>query len=437
MSKRPSQIPLSRGVSRRSFVKQAALASGATALGAPFALADEQGKVAPSERINLGFIGLGGMGSHHLQWFSQQPDVQIAAVCDVDASRVAAAKESLKINDEQTYSDFRELVSSDSIDAVLIATPDHWHGLAAIAAARAGKAIYCEKPLTNSIGEGRSLCKAVEAHNVVLQTGSHERSNPGAGVAKKLIAEGRFGKIHTVRIQLPTDEPHLQSVKDFQGTPPATDVPEGLDYNFWLGYTPEVPYTEKRCHFWWRFISSYGGGEMTDRGCHVIDLAQYILNNDATGPTKIEATGTPAAEDCLYDACLDFKFENHWADGLKMIGNNEGPRGVWFEGSEGKLFVAVHGAELTAEPASLLQGVEVPKEPPYAKHRREFLEAIKTGSPVVAPAEAGHRTATICHLNNIALRLGRGFDWDPTTERSNDDEVSALLTPEMRAPWSL
>jgi len=428
-------------LSRRRFVKQAALASGATAIGAHLAYAGEEQRVLPSERINLGFIGLGGIGNFHLDWFHQQPDVQITAVCDVEASRVTAAREKLKLNDNQTYSDFRELVantaSNSELDAVVIATPDHWHGLAAIAAARAGKAIYCEKPLTNSIGEGRAVCKAVEAHKVVLQTGSHERSNPGAAVAKKLIAEGRFGKIHTVRIQLPTDEPHLQKAKNFQGTPPASDVPAGFDYNFWLGHTPEVPYTEKRCHFWWRFISSYGGGEMTDRGCHVIDLAQYILGNDATGPTKIAATGTPAEPDCLYDACLDFKFENHWADGLKMIGNNQGPRGVWFEGTEGKLFVAVHGAELTAEPATLLEGVGVPKAPPYEKHRREFLEAVKTGSQVSAPAEAGHRTATICHLNNIALRLGHGFNWDPATERSDDDEVNAMLTPEMRAPWSL
>ncbi|MEQ8208380.1 MAG: Gfo/Idh/MocA family oxidoreductase [Lacipirellulaceae bacterium] len=423
-------------ISRRRFVTQAALASGGTSVATQLLYAQAGPTPAPSERIQLGFIGVGGMGQFHLQWFAKQPDVQIVSVCDVDRNRFAAVENILQSKDYETYHDYRELLTNESLDAVVVATPDHWHGLVAIAAARAGKGIYCEKPLTNSVGEGRALCDAVQENKVILQTGSHERSNPGAAIAKKLIAEGRFGEIETVRIQLPTDEQHLQTVKNFKGVPPASDPPEGFDYNFWLGHTPEVPYTEKRCHFWWRFISSYGGGEMTDRGCHVIDLAQMILGLDDTGPTRIEATGeTPAPG--LYDAFLDFEFENRFASGLRMIGSNEGPRGVWFEGTEGKLFVSVHGAELTAEPAALLEDIRVPKKPHYVKHRREFLEAVKTGSPVIAPVEAGHRTATICHLNNLALRLGRSFNWDPTTEQSDDQEVNALLTPSMREPWSL
>lgn len=423
-------------ISRRRFAKQALLASSGTLIASRLPGAHAEAVVPPSERIQLGFIGVGGMGQYHLPWFAQQPDVQVVSVCDVDRDRFAAVEKILQSKDFQSHSDFRELLANKSLDAVVVATPDHWHGLASIAAAQAGKSIYCEKPLTNSVGEGRALCDAVQANKVVLQTGSHERSNPGAAIAKKLIAEGRFGEIKTVRIQLPTDEQHLQTVKNFKGTPAATEPPAGFDYDFWLGHTPEVPYTEKRCHFWWRFISTYGGGEMTDRGCHVIDLAQMILGLDATGPTHIEATGE-APSPGLYDAFLDFKFENRFANGLRMIGNNEGPRGVWFEGTEGKLFVSVHGAELTAEPANLLDGVTVPKEPPYGKHRREFLEAVKTGSPVIAPAEAGHRTATICHLNNLALRLGRYFTWDPVAERSDDQEVNELLTPTMRKPWSL
>lgn len=423
-------------ISRRRFAKQALLASSGTLIASRLPHARAEPAVPPSERIQLGFIGVGGMGQYHLPWFAQQPDVQVVSICDVDRNRFAAVEKILQSKDFQAHSDFRELLANKSLDAVVVATPDHWHGLASIAAAQAGKAIYCEKPLTNSVGEGRALCDAVQASKVVLQTGSHERSNPGAAIAKKLIAEGRFGEIKTVRIQLPTDEQHLQTVKNFKGTPAATEPPAGFDYDFWLGHTPEVPYTEKRCHFWWRFISTYGGGEMTDRGCHVIDLAQMILGLDATGPTHIEATGE-APSPGLYDAFLDFKFENRFANGLRMIGKNEGPRGVWFEGTEGKLFVSVHGAELTAEPTSLLDGVTVPKEPPYGKHRREFLEAVKTGSPVIAPAEAGHRTATICHLNNLALRLGRSFTWDPVAERSDDQEVNELLTPTMREPWSL
>ena len=431
MSEKRSQL------SRRRFIKQSALVGGAAAFALRRPLGSlAESKLPPSERINLGFIGLGGMGRNHLQSFSEQPDVHVAGLCDVDRRHLDLAKQKLQRDEVATYGDFRELLADSQIDAVVIATPDHWHGLTSIAAARAGKDVYCEKPLTNSIGEGRAVCQAVAKHNVVLQTGSHERSNSGAHTARQIVEEGRLGKVHTVRIQLPTTEPHLQRIKDFRGTPPTIPVPEEFDYDFWLGHTPTEPYCAERCHFAWRFISNYGGGEMTDRGCHVIDLAQMILGNDATGPTSIQATGK-SPEPGLYDAILDFDFENQFADGLRMIGNNDSPRGLWLEGTEGKLFVAVHGAKLTAEPASLLDDLAETKSAPYASHRREFLDAIKSRGSVVAPAEAGHRTATICHLNNLAMRLGRSFNWDPETERADDDEVNALLTPNMRAPWSL
>ncbi len=424
-------------LTRRQFTQRSTLLAGATAFAASQPLAAfAQDKLPPSERINLGFIGLGGMGTGHLNDFRHRPNVEVVALCDVESKRLEELKAKFGERGVDTYRDYRELLADDNIDAVVIATPDHWHGLTGIAAARAGKDIYCEKPLTNSIGEGRALCDAVQQNNVVLQTGSHERSNPGPSVAKELIADGKLGEIHTVRIQLPLADDHLQEVNAFRGTPEPMDVPEGFDFDFWLGHTPKVPYTERRCHFWWRFISHYGGGEMTDRGCHVIDLAQMVLGNDDTGPTSINAIGEPASPG-LYDACLDFRFENRFANGLRMVGNNQGPRGVWFEGTEGKLFIAVHGGALTAEPASLLSGVELPPAKHHGEHRRIFLESVKTRQSPNAPVEAGHRTATICHLNNIALRLGRSFHWDPKTEQSDDANVNALLTPKMRAPWSL
>jgi len=426
-------------LTRRQATKQFTLLAGASAFAVAQPLgAFAQDRLPPSQRINMGFIGLGGMGRGHLNDLKGRPNVEVVAICDVESNRLNDIKQEFASESKEVaaYGDFRELLANDHVDAVLIATPDHWHGLTAIAAARAGKDIYCEKPLTNSIGEGRALCEAVKANNVILQTGSHERSNPGAIEAKRLIDEGRLGKIHTVRIQLPLADNHLKEVKQFSGTPPTQDVPEGFDYDFWLGHTPAVPYTERRCHFWWRFISSYGGGEMTDRGCHVIDLAQMILGKDDTGPITINAIGEPANPG-LYDACLDFRFENRFEDGLRMIGNNVGPRGVWFEGTKGKLFVNVHGGALSAEPASLLDGVSLPPAMNHVEHRRRFLEAVKTRTLPNAPAEAGHRTATICHLNNIALRLGRSFNWDPAAEQSDDAEVNSLLTPKMRAPWSL
>ena len=424
-------------LTRRQFTTRSTLLAGASAFAATQPLgAFAQDKRPPSERLNLGFIGLGGMGRGHLNDFRSRENVEVVALCDVDRRHLDGLKPSFGERGIDTYADYREMLADDKIDAVVIATPDHWHGLTAIAAARAGKDIYCEKPLTNSIGEGRALCEAVRQNNVILQTGSHERSNPGPNFAKQMIAEGKLGEIHTVRIQLPAADDHLKEVKAYHGTPDPMEVPEGLDFDFWLGHTPEVPYTERGCHFWWRFISAYGGGEMTDRGCHVIDLAQMILGNDQTGPTSINALGEPANPG-LYDACLDFRFENRFANGLRMVGNNANPRGLWLEGSKGKLFIAVHGGALTAEPASLLDEVELPPARNHGEHRQIFLESVKSRKQPNAPVEAGHRTATICHLNNIALKLGRSFNWDPKTEQSDDAEVNSLITPTMRAPWSL
>jgi predicted dehydrogenase len=419
------------GASRRAFL--GSTAAFTASLVAPRCARSQS--VSANGRIGFAFIGLGGMGMSHLQWFVQRDDVDVVALCDVDRRHLDKAKAKVG-KDCKAYGDFRELLDQPGIDAVLIATPDHWHALTAIAAAKAGKHVYCEKPLTNSIGEGRALCNAVKDAGVVLQTGSHERSSPGVSIAKRLIREGRFGKIQRVKIQLPTDEPHLQSVINLKTPPQVMETPEELDYNLWLGHTQDVPYTEKRCHFWWRFHSVYGGGEMTDRGAHVIDLAQMILDLDDTGPVHVQASGE-ASPSGFYDAFIRFNFENRYENGLVMTGDNSGPRGVRFVGTEGSLFVEVHGGALSAEPSSLLDGVEIPTQNAYDSHRRNFLQAVRGDGSVVAPVEAGHRTATICHLNNLCLRLGKAFTWNPSTERSNEADVNERLTPVMREPWSL
>ena len=421
----------SRTASRRVFLGRFAAACGASAVPR-FVRAQP---TAANERLGIGVIGTGGMGSSHLDWHLSRDDVRVVALCDVDQRHLDAAR-SKTGGKCPAFRDFRELLSRPDVDAVVIAAPDHWHGLIAVAAAQAGKHIYCEKPLTNSIAEGRAVCRAVKRAEVVLQTGSHERSSPGAQLARRLVESGRLGEIRRVRIHLPTNDPHLLEVKNLQAPPPEMPVPAELDYDFWLGHAPLAPYTEKRCHFWWRFHSAYGGGEMTDRGAHVIDLAQMILGRDDTGPVRIEAAGEVSPSG-FYDAFLQFRFENRYPDGVVMTGDNTGPRGVLFEGAEGKLFVEVHGGALTAEPAALLEGFALSEGNPYELHRRQFLAAIRTGAAVAAPAEAGHRTATICHLNTLSLRLGRAFDWDPTTERSTDDEENARLPPHMRAPWAL
>ncbi len=430
---------------RREFLKRSA--ASVAAIGAPWIVPASvfggPGKVAPSDRIVLGLIGSGGMGRANAGAFMNEPDVQFVAVCDVDREHLRLGSDLVNEKNGNTdcegYADFRELLAHEGLDAVVVATPDHWHALATIGAAQAGKDIYCEKPLANSIGEGRAMCQAVTQNDRILQTGSHERSGDNARYACEIVRSGRLGKIHTVRINMPCDQDHHNAVRQLKNVPPTMPIPEGFDYDFWLGHTADVPYTEKRCHFSWRFILAYGGGEMTDRGAHIIDLAQLALGTDATGPVKYSARGV-ASTTSLFDAFMDFDFENTYANGIRMIGSNEGPRGVRFEGDDGWLFIHVHGAKLEAHPAELLDPAQAP-EPSLGRtpsHRRNFLDAMRSRQQPFAHAEIGHRTATICHLNNLAMRLQRPLEWDPETETVvGDDEANALLTPAMRSPWHL
>ncbi len=446
---------------RRDFVKYASTAP--LALSLPTIVSARSlglGAVPPSDRIVMGCIGTGGMGLHDMRVMMRQPEVQVVAVCDVETKSnfyhggtVAGREVARQIVDDHygkntsgtspqcaAYVDFRELLQRDDIDAVTVTTPDHWHALISIAAAQAGKDIYCEKPLANSVAEGRAVCTAVTENQRILQTGSHERSGSNARFAAELVRNGRIGKLHTIRIQMPCDESHHLAVRRCEGFPPALAVPEGFDYDRWLGPAAQAAYTPQRCHFWWRFILSYGGGEMTDRGAHVIDLAQLAAGFDDTGPVEIKAAGSAAANS-LYDSYFDYEFENIYANGVRMIGSTSAPRGVKFEGTDGWIFVHVHGGKLESEPASLLKETIGEHEIRLGRspgHQRNFLDSVKSRQTPMAPAEVGHRTGTICHLNNIAMRLGRPIKWDPVKELiENDDEANALLGPAMREPWKL
>jgi predicted dehydrogenase len=444
------------GMNRRQFLGRTALAAGAFALPTiiPSSALGKDGGVAPSERIVMGCIGMGGMGTGDMRAFMSNPDVQIVAVCDVDHRQLGPV--SREVNEYygfegncDTYRDFRELLAHEGIDAVSVTTPDHWHALASVAALNAGKDVYCEKPLANSVYEGRAICNAAIRNNRVLQTGSHERSTDSIRFACELVRNGRIGTLRRMRVNLPCSDGHHQEARALTEVPPPEPVPEGFDYDFWLGHTHKVPYTSRRCHFWWRFILSYGGGEMTDRGAHVIDIAQLGAGMDHTTPVHYEARGvqTPGS---LYNAFWDYSFVNTYANGVELIGSTAEPRGVKFEGDEGWVFVHIHGGALEAEPQSLLSEgigadeIHLGRSP---GHQRNFLDCVRSREAPMAPAEVGHHTATICHLNNIAMRMGSvggagaepfTLEWDPDRERiTNSREANRLLTPTMRAPWSL
>lgn len=433
--------------SRRQFLKTSAAASAvmASPLFVPAASSAADGKKSAGDKIQLACIGTGGKGRNNLARFMQFPDVQVVAVCDVDAKHADMAKTMVNKNynnsDCKAFTDFRELLEMKGIDAVSIATPDHWHALTSIAAANAGKDIYCEKPLANSVGEGRAICDAVKNNDVILQCGSHERSNHRCRFAAELVRSGRIGKLETIRVMMPTEQQHHLQVKNWKGIPEAQPVPPGFDYDNWLGHTPLAPYHSRRCHFWWRFILAYGGGEMTDRGAHIIDIGQLAGDFDATGPVKFEATGTRNA-DSLYDAFMDYSFTNTYANGVKLIGECKGPRGIRFEGSDGWIFVHIHGGKLEASRPELLdmsQDLEVELGRVEGdNHHRNFIDCVISRKAPFATAEIGHRTATICHLNNIAMTTGETLEWDPVKEViTNSKAASKLLTPEMRKPWSL
>jgi predicted dehydrogenase len=392
----------------------------------------------------MGCIGTGGQGTGNMRNFMNNPDVQVVAVCDVDKSHMDAAV--AEVNKHYgtescaAYRDFRELLARDDIDAVSVGTPDHWHALVSIAAARAHKDIYCEKPLTNSVAEGRAVVDAVRENGRVLQTGSHERSTESIRYACELVRNGRIGVLKRILINLPCSDGHHQEARALTSIPDPEPVPEGLDWDFWLGHTPEVPYTPRRCHFWWRFILSYGGGEMTDRGAHVIDIAQLGAGMDGTTPVHYEATGvqTPGS---LYNTFWDYRFVNRYASGLELVGTTDDPRGLRFEGDEGWIFVQIHGGALKASKESLLSEkigddeVHLGRSP---GHHRNFLDCVKSREDPFAPVEAGYHTAAICHLNNIAMLTGGKLEWDPAGETvKGNADAQRLLAPTMRPPWKL
>lgn len=431
---------------RRTLLKKASAAAGAITFPyfVPSASLGKGGAIAPSNRLVLGAIGTGGQGRGNMNRLMGIEGVQCIAVCDVDAAHRLQARDEVNgkygNQDCRMYDDFRELLAREETDIICVGTPDHWHGLISVAALEAGNDVYCEKPLTNSIPEGRAVVEASRRNQRILQTGSQERSGGNARFACELVRNGRIGKLHTIRINLPCDDGHHKEVLKRSGPQPVVPAPESLDYNMWLGHTPEAYYTPNRVHFWWRFILAYGGGEMTDRGAHVIDIGQLGNGTDDTGPIEIKADGKLRATG-IYDTFFEYDFECTYANGVKMIGSSNGPRGLRFEGDDGWIFIHIHGGSLEAEPASLLDekigedDIHLGRSP---GHHQNFIECVRSRRQPVAQAETGHRTASLCHLLNIAMLTGRKLKWNPNLELfENDDEANALLRPKMRPPWHL
>lgn len=434
-----------RTLTRRRFLRNT-LAASAGAAGFPYIIPSSalglDGHVAPSNRVVMASIGVGGQGSYDTRALMNVPECQMVAVCDVDTGHRENAKKFVEefyagktdraYNGCATYNDFREVLARDDIDAIMCATPDFWHGVVCVAACKAGKDIYCEKPLANSIPESRAVYDAVHRYRRVLQTGSHERSRDNARYAAELVRNGRIGKVHTIRVNMPIDN-HGPI-----GPQPEMPIPEGFDYNFWLGPAPSAPYTEKRCHFYFRYILDYSGGEMTDRGAHIMDLAQLGNGTDHTTPISIEGTGE-FPNDGLFNTAMAYKFHFEYANGVNLYGESVAPRGVKFEGEDGWIFIHVHGGDLEASDPALLKEVIGPDELHLGRsrgHHDDFIQCVLTRGEPKAPVYVGHHTATMCHMANIALKRGKKLLWDPDKEQfTNDEEANRMLVPCLRGPW--
>nr|MCU0781088.1 Gfo/Idh/MocA family oxidoreductase [Akkermansiaceae bacterium] len=395
----------------------------------------------PSERLRLGVIGVGGQGSGaHARTWTGLPESRLVAVCDVNRKAAAEAKAQADAaqNDKScaAYGDFRELLARDDIDAVSIAVPDHWHALIALAAIRAGKHVYLEKPLAYTVEEGRALVEAVRRHGVVLQNGTQQRSLSPFQRATWLARSGRLGKVHTAIATSPYGPQG--------GDPTPADPPPEIDYEFWLGPAPWKPYTPGRCSghggVGWYHIRDYSGGWITAWGSHHVDCAQWALGRDAEAPVAVEAWGE-FAKGGVYDTCYKWHAEFRYADGVKLVfatpGEAQGRMDVLIQGDEG--WVCANRGQIDAHPKSLLAEQPGPLAEPWPTHHyRDFLQAIREGREPAAPIEGAHLSTTLCHLANIAIVLQRPLRWDGARERFIDDPVAdRMLSSPMRTPWSL
>jgi predicted dehydrogenase len=450
---------------RRKFLKGAA----STALGmisfpyiVPSTVLGKAGSTAPSNRINMGSVGVGGMGTNNMRAFLAQPDVQVVAVCDVvkasdeyghwykkgwqgawfgrePARKIvedhyAQKNQSGRYKGCAAYIDFRNLLARDDIDAVCITTPDHWHAIPAIMAASTGKHIYCEKPLSLTIAEGRAMAEAVRRHGVIFQTGTQRRSSEQFRFVCELIRNGRIGRLKKAIATIGSNN-KIAPPRDWQPIP----VPDWLDYNMWLGPAPWVPYHKYRCLYTFRFGLDYSGGQTTNLGAHAIDIVQWANGTDDTGPMEVEDLGGEFPQDGLFTTATKVHFRARYANGLELICKTQDGGPLRFEGTEG--WIEVQNEKPTYNPESLKTSVIGPNEIHLYEsndHHRNFLDCIKSHRETAAPAEIGHRSVTICHLGNIAMMLKRRLRWDPEKEVFvNDAVANRMLERSMRSPWHL
>jgi predicted dehydrogenase len=419
------------------------LKASAAALAAPLIVPASAlgrgGAEAPSERITMACIGVGGRGHSNLSAFLSLKDVQVVAICDVDAAHLRGALQSAGLGPGDGHADFRQVLARKGIDTVMIGTPDHWHALIAIAAMKAGKDVYCEKPLAASIAEGQAVVKAARETKRILQCGTQRRSRAGCRVACEIVRSGRIGKLKRIDVGVPGQ---FAIQGGYTGLEPEQPVPEGFDYEMWLGSASKAPYTAARCHFNFRWILEYAPGYITDWGAHYLDIAQWGNGTDESGPVEIEALDVGFREKGIYDAPESFRIVYRYPGGVEIVMTATTDRSFWgmkFIGEAGSVYVETD--DVITEPAGLKDTPIGPGEVHLHEsndHYGNFIECVRSRARTAAPPEIGHRSASICHLGAIATVLKRKLKWDPAAERfAGDDEANARISRKMREPWTL
>ena len=445
--------PASSPFRRRSFLKAAGLGAAGVALGLPQIVSSRV--FGANEKLTLAHIGVGGMGTGHLGYMlarQSRGDLNVAAVCDVDANRLADRQRRCGEGTD-AYHDYRRLLQRKDIDAVVVATPDHWHAAIMVHAAESGKHVYVEKPACCTIEEGRAMVAAAKRNRVVVQVGSQGRSQKECYLAHRYIANGMIGRVHTVECW------HYESPVDKNPLPDTAPPPE-LDWDFWLGPLRWRPYNRRYCHGTFRWIMESGGGQIRDRGAHVMSNALWIMGADHTGPVEIEATGT-LPKYGLWDTAVkmhvEYRFKNPdwkliWAqpgkkrpyfdpDKRKRLGIRDG-YGAVYHGTKDSLIVWVGDGQVFTEPKAVKwqppAGAKDVYRSPNFDHREDWMQAIKKGTQPVMNIEAGVATANLTVLGNLSFVLRRPLKWDPARrEIVGDPAAHRLMSRPQRYPYCL
>ena len=426
---------------RRDFLKTA------TALAAAFYAAPRARAIEPrlsNDRLRIGSIGMRYQGSVIAEKAETYGD--IVAICDVDREIAEKAREQFG-GKAELYEDYRDLLQRNDVDVVTIGAPDHWHAKMLIDACRAGKDVYCEKPLTLTIDEGRHIIRAVRETARIVQVGTWQRSDHRFRLACEMVRAGRIGELQKVTVVLG---------KNVVGGPFKTrPAPPHLNWDLWQGQTPDVPYIPERCHYTFRWWTEYSGGQMTDWGAHHLDIAQWGIGMQHAGPVEIEGTARYPEVENGYNVPIDFEARMKYANGVVLEVTDTGRNGVLFEGTAGRLFV--NRGTIAGAPVDELQQSPFPREdfrlyqhdnldrPPrtgkldaIVNHMGNFYDCLLSREAPISDVVSQHRSVSACHLANIAMRLGRRLNWDPEREEfPGDSEANSLLRREQRPGFKI